>query len=461
MAVDVVIKNGVIVNFDSVITAWLAIKNGKVVQIGESNQSPEAAKVIDANGNFVIPGLVDAHVHLGFPSPAMLGSSTPLDEHLQKESKASAAGGITTFIPLIFTPDDLLEAANSFIEAFEKNGFIDVSLSANIVSKEQIKQIQQLTDSGIIAFKLLTPYRGDETIAGIPGIDDGIIYLTFEEIGRLAKQGYKAFCRVHCENVEIFFKIRDRYKGQGIEPALWTETRPNICEAEAMQSVIYLASSLGCPLYIVHVSIGEGVDILAKAKAAGVNVVGETCPHYLVLNAAKADRVLSKVNPPLRYAEDNERLWEGIRNGDISVVATDHAPIRKQLKQDIWSAFPGFCGLETLLPIMLSEGVNQNRISLEKLVEVCCYNPAKIYGLSPQKGVIRVGSDADLVIIDLNKEIQVGESPVYSDADFTVYGGWRMRGAPVLTMLRGNVVMEEGKITAQPGIGRYIPAKAR
>jgi len=460
--VDVTIKNCRIVKPEGVFSAGIAVEKERIVQIGRDQDLPQATRVIDAEGNYVIPGLVDCHVHLGYPSPAMMGSPTPLAEHLQKESQAAAAGGITTFVHMISALGDLVEPVKDFIRVFKENGYVDVALTANIASTDQVEQIQALADLGIVAPKLFASCRGEEAFAGMPGLDDGIIYLTFEEVARLVKEGYRIFCRVHCENVEIYFKIKDRFKQQGVEPASWHDTRPNFCEAETMYRMIYLANLLGCPLYIVHMSIKEGVDIIAKAKGDGVDVIAETCPHYLALNVENVvDKVLSKINPPIRHKEDNERLWEGIKGGVISVVATDSGGMYRQAKKDFWTAFPGFSGVETCLSIMLSEGINKGRISLQKLVEVCCYNPAQIYRLAPRKGVIEVGSDADLVIVDLNREVQVGKKPAYADADFTAYADWKMKGGPVLTMVRGKIVMEEGKIVGRPGFGKYVAAQTK
>ncbi len=158
----------------------------------------------------------------------------------------------------------------------------------------------------------------------------------------------------------------------------------------------------------------------------------------------------------MREEEDNEKLWEGIRDGTISVVATDHAPVPREMKTNLWDALPGIPGVETFLPVMLSEGVNKGKISIEKLVEICCYNPAKIFGLYPSKGSISVGSDADLVIVDLNKEVVVNEDSLYSASRFSPFAGWRLKGWPRTVILRGEIVAEDGKAIGEPGFGRRI-----
>jgi dihydroorotase (multifunctional complex type) len=452
MTVNTVIKNCSIVNPTGVLRAGLAIDGGRIVAIARDQDLPSGETTIDGRGNYVIPGLVDAHMHLEWP-PGV----DPL-KNIRAETKACASSGVTTIIHLLAPSDNTLNKAKEFVEIYEKNAFVDLALSARIYTREDIKQIQPLADYGIHGFKLLLPYKGPEAVwkGRVGGIDDGIIFLTLEEVARLSKQGYDVFTRVHCENIEIFFKLKEKYQELGKEPSSWNEVRPRYCEEEAMRKCIYLASVTGCPLYIVHTTIKEGVELIARAKGEGINVTAETCVQYLTLNTSNTDKVLCKVNPPVRDKEDNEKLWKGIREGTISVVATDHAPVPKELKNNLWDAIPGVPGAETFLSLMLSEGVNKGRISFEKMVEVCCYNPARIFGLLPSKGLISIGSDADLVVVDLNKEAEVNEASLYSASQFSPFAGWRLKGWPTLVMLRGKVVSEDRTIIADSGLGKYI-----
>ena len=455
MTVNTVIKNCSIVNPTGVLRAGLAIDGGRIVAIARDQDLPSGETTIDGRGNYVIPGLVDAHMHLEWP-PGV----DPL-KNIRAETKACASSGVTTIIHLLAPSDNTLNKAKEFVEIYEKNAFVDLALSARIYTREDIKQIQQLADYGIHGFKLLLPYKGPEAVwkGRVGGIDDGIIFLTLEEVARLSKQGYDVFTRVHCENIEIFFKLKEKYQELGKEPSSWNEVRPRYCEEEAMRKCIYLASVTGCPLYIVHTTIKEGVELIARAKRRGLNVIAETCVQYLTLNTNNTDKVLCKANPPIREQDDNAKLWDGIRDGTISVVATDHAPVPKELKTNLWDSIPGIPGMETFLPLMLSEGVNKGKISFEKMVEVCCYNPARIFGLLPSKGLISIGSDADLVVVDLNKEAEVNEASLYSASQFSPFAGWRLKGWPTLVMLRGKVVSEDRKITVDSGSGKYITSQ--
>jgi len=457
LSVDTVIKKCKVVSPGGVLDAGLAIDKGKIVAISRDQNLPPAERVIDAMGNYAIPGLVDAHMHLEYPP------GVPLEANIKAETQACAAGGCTTAIHLLAPADDISESAKEFVESYEKYAYIDLALSARIYTTENIKQIQRAAEYGIHGFKLLLPYKGSEAVwkGRVGGIDDGIVYLTFAEVGRLAKQGYKVFTRVHCENVEVFLKIKEKFQEEGIEPSSWNEVRPRFCEEEAMRKCAFLADITGCPLYVVHMTIREGVNLVARARADGINIVAETCPQYLVLNTNNVDKVLSKVNPPIREAEDNDKLWEGIRLGIISVVGTDHAAVPREVKTNLWDAIVGIPGEETWLPVMLSEGVNKGKVSLEKVVEVCCYNPARVFGLAPHKGAITVGADADIVLIDREKEAIVPENPPYSGSDFSPWAGWRLKGWPVLTMLRGKVIAEEGRVIGESGYGRYISAESQ
>ncbi len=455
MIVDTVIKNCKIVRHDGILDAGLAVEQGKVVAVAKDSELPPAKKTIDGKGNHVIPGVVDAHFHLQYPP------GVDPEANIRAETKACAAAGCTTLIHLLAPADDIKKKAQEFVKLYEENAHVDLALSARIYTRENISQISELYDYGINSVKLLLPYKGSEAVwkGRVGGIDDGIVYLTFKEVARLANQGRNVFVRVHCENVEIFLEMKNEFLDKGMEPGSWNEVRSRVCEQESMQKCLYLAGITGCPLYVVHMTIKEGLLLLAKARAEGVNVMTETCVQYLTQNTDNVDPILSKVNPPIREPEDNEKLWEALRNGSINVVATDHAPVPKSMKQNFWDATVGMPGSETFLPLMLSEGVNKGRISLEKLVDVCCYSPARKFGLTPRKGALDIGADADLVLIDLEKEDIAPENPVYSNSDFSTVAGRTIKGWPVLTMLRGEIIAKDGKISDERGYGRYVPGQ--
>jgi len=280
MSVDSIITNCKIVRHDGILNAGLAIDQGKVVAIANDDALPSAAKTVDGQGNYLNPGVGDAHVHLEYPP----GVDPELN--IQKETRACAAAGCTTIVHLLAPADDILDKAREFAAFYEKHAFVDLALSARIYTRDNIKQIRRLLDYGICNVKLLLPYKGGEAVwkGRVGGVDDGIIYLTFKEVGRLALEGYPVFVRVHCENAEIFFKMKDEFLDRGTEPASWHAVRPSVCEEEAMRKCLYLAAVTKCPIYIVHMTIKEGVSLVKNARAQGVNVTAETCVKYLTLN---------------------------------------------------------------------------------------------------------------------------------------------------------------------------------
>ena len=447
MEADTVIRDATIVTHDRTFRGSVAIRNGKISAIAENSDSlPHSDNVVDGSGKHLIPGLVDAHMHLNL-----------YERNSKTESEASAAGGVTTIIHLLLAPDGLVPAAEKFVKEYEKAGVVDLNMTAAIFSEDDVAAIPDVVKFGMPAVKFLLPYRGGESLEGLPGIDDGILYLGLKKIGELAAKGYKVFARVHTENIEIFERRKHEFLKLKNQNFQWSDVRDKICELDSLAHCIQLAKLTNCPLYVVHMTVGEGPEMIAKARGEGIKITAETCPQYLVLTKNEAyGRMLGKVNPPLREKWDNERLWEGLANGSVSVVGSDHAPCKSVHKKEFWSAHPGMSAVETMLPVMLSEGVNKGRLSFERVVETCCYNPAKIYGLAPRKGCISVGSDADLVLVDLKKKVKVKNENLHSDVDYCVFEGWEMTGWPVATWLRGEMIMKDNQILAKPGYGRWI-----
>jgi len=453
---DLVLKNCKVVKPDGIFAMGIAIKDGKIACLAVDEELPQADKTIDAKGNFVLPGLVDSHMH--FPWPA--GES--FAQRIEAETKACLYGGCTTAVHMLRGDRDILKEMSSFIARYEQSAYMDVGLNAMVLSEGHIRQLEDVVDSGIVSFKYFMPYRvGTEPVKGLPQLDDGLMYLGFQKLGSLFEKGLKVHARVHCENIEISSRIKKEFIRRGLSPESWHHVRPSICEDVAIRTALCFSQATGCPLTIIHMSTKESVGLINHARGKGVRVFGETCPQYLTLCWDKTDRNLSKVNPPIREELDNRRLWKGVREGTIGLIGTDHWPVSKSKKADFWEGEVGLSIVECWLGLLLSEGVNKGRISLEKLVETCCYNPAQMFGLTPRKGMIEVGSDADLTIVDLEKEVVVGEKPVYSLTDFNIFGGWRLKGWPVSTILRGKVVIDQGEISGNAGDGRFLKSRVR
>jgi dihydropyrimidinase len=462
MVVDAIIKNGkLVVPRIGVLDAGVAIENGKVVAIAKDSLLPKADEEIDAHGNYLLPGIIDPHTHLG--------NYLPFEEECYTETRSAAGGGVTTFfgcVKLSRLPQPL-SSSKTFSGVFddvrkivESKAVVDMAIYPMMLTPSLIDDIHECMKLGVSSFKFQQTYKGKEAKElGYPDpLDDGEIYRGFEEI---AKHGDRGLAQWHAENTEVINHFKKKLLEEGrTDLAAWTDSRPDFNEDEATHKVCVFAKRTGCRLYIVHVDTEPSLERIVQARREGATVYAETCPHYLTLSKNESFGVLGKVNPPLREKETMALLWQGVADGTIDCIGTDHVPSKKSVKVgkgDIWSALLGFPGVETMLPVMLSEGVNKGRISLNRLVEVCSYNTARIFNLYPRKGTIQVGSDADIIIVDLHRKVKVSPDVLHSAADFTLYDGWTLEGWPIFTMVRGNVVMEDGQVTGKPGTGQYLP----
>ena len=466
MTVDTVVKNCRLVNPWGTFNAGVAIEDGKIVAIANDSSLPNSDRTIDAKGNYLLPGIIDPHTHLnqGPELPDIVAAET---RAFTTETQSAAVGGVTTVMTLLYRYESYLDIFEETKKRCEERAYVDVVFNGTILQDKHIEEIPECARKlGITAFKWLMPYRKAEAaslgLKDAGGVDDGSLYLGLQKIAQL---GYPALAMIHTENVEIFERFSNMLKAQGrTDIDAWWEARPKFAEEEYIGRSIYFSKLTNAKIYIVHMSIAGGVKLIADAKAQGLKVTGETCTHYLSLTRDDVRRFgkLAKLNPPIRDREDVDALWKGVRDGTLECVGTDHCALTKELKDragDIWKTVPGFPGVATLLPVMLHYGVNKGRISLEKVAESCSYNTARVFGLYPQKGAIQIGADADLTIVDLNKRVKITPELLRSVSDYSLYEGMEFEGWPTMTMVRGNVVMEDMEIVGKPGIGRYLPRK--
>jgi dihydropyrimidinase len=446
MVVDTVIRNGILVSPWDTLSAAIAIKDGKIVAIGADTSLPEAKKVIDAKGHYIIPGIIDNHTHPGY--------GHPLDEDTLVDSAAAAYGGVTTMGIMIGSGYYDFTCKGSYTEVFEqwrhiieKNTFTDFLFDFIFFSPIQIEEVPLYAQKyGVTTFKM--------HLIEMP--DDGALYSALQKVAALGSAGRLL---IHCENAKVIDYITKSVKdGDKTDNyAQWADTRPGWCEAMDVDKAAAIAKRLKTPIYVVHLSSAEGVKAVARAKAEGVDIMAETCPAYLTLTKQTPLGGIAKVVPPLKDQESVEALWEALRNGVVDCMGTDNISALTEKKKDIWSAVPGNPGIEHFLPLMLSEGVNKGRISLQRLVEVCSTNNAKAMGIYPQKGILQIGSDADLVIVDLHKKAKLSAQTDHMLTDYCLWEGWDVQGWPELTMLRGKVIVENSELLAKPGIGQYLP----
>jgi len=458
LAYDLLIHGGRVVTPVETIKADIAIDNGKILGIGDRKFMTGARRELDVSGRHVLPGIVDPHAHLGYMNTL---------EAVETETRAAACGGVTCLgVYILALKDGILKQFDRFKAEFEAKSFVDGFWHLMVIDTLTTNEIRECPEKiGLTSFKFNMGYKGPHAdLIGITATDDGAVYKGFRMISAL---GAPSLAACHTENIDIHLMLRDELIAQGRKDfRVWNDSRPPFVEAECMRRAIFLAQSANCPLYIPHITIGDGVDILAEAQRQGINVTGETCPQYLTHNNEEPAPIFLShpacgcVNPPLRDKSSNLRLWEGIQRGIIRCVGSDLAPTTLAMKGDnIWEAPMGLGNIsELLLPVMLSEGVNKGRISLEKVVEVCCCNPARVFGVFPRKGNLDIGADADVVVVDMEKKVRVTPKSLHSMCDWTIYDGWEFTGWPTHTILGGNIVVENGQpLPRKPGQGRYIP----
>lgn len=446
---DLVIKNGIIVTASESYKADVAVKDGKITMISDGIES-EGDMIVDAAGKLVLPGAIDAHVHLELPV-----SGTVSADSYEAGTRAAACGG-TTMVFDFATQEKgmgLVEAVRGRLKHVEPQACIDYSFHVAItdLTPEVLDEFKDSVEFGVPSFKLYMVYKDMM-------VDDGVIADALE---RSKETG--ALIAVHAENPYLIDRRTKKLLSQG-KTAPWYhyESRPEFVEVEAVRRVVYLAETLSAPLYIVHLASGEGLDAVTRARDEGFEIYAETCPQYLNFTNEvyrRDDGRYFVCSPSIKGEGSRKALWEGIKRGDISTIATDHCPFQSYEKDwgiNDFTRIPNGCmGVENMYPYMLSEA-NKGRISFNKAVEVCSFNAAKIFGCAPQKGTIAVGSDADIVIYDPDKKFVVTKRNMHSDVDYTIWENYEMTGYPILTFSRGKLVFEEGKFTGKPGWGKFI-----
>lgn len=450
MKFDLLLKNGEIVfPGECVRTGSIGIKDGRIAALLEPGVQAEADEVVDCRDRWIMPGLIDPHTHIGF------GSN---DTDFQTESRSAAIGGVTGLLTF-HRSADLRQSTAPWRERGEEQSLIDFGFHFGMTSKLHVETLREAAKTfGVTSVKVYLMYKGASGAAkGFTEIDDGMLYAAMLETAKI-KGGVLG---VHCENVEVIPVFRDPLKAAGRNDLpVWDEQSPGFLEAENVFRVAYFGEKAECPVNIVHMSSRESLDIVRRLRRPGrapINV--ETCSHYLALTKDAPIGFLGKVNPPLRSQADVDALWEGIAEGIVTTVGSDHVPRKRETKgPDIWKASAGFPGLGTLLPVLISEGVHKRGLPIETIAAVTSSNVASLYSL-PNKGRIALGMDADLVVVDPDREIVIDPATQESFSDYSPYEGMRFKGAPVRTILRGRTIAVDGKVDATANAapaGRYI-----
>jgi dihydropyrimidinase len=457
MRFDLVVRGGTVVlpQTDGV-AADVAISGEKIAAVLAPGTTVDAAETLDAAGKVVLPGVIDVHLHLGHGKDI---ARPRVAEDAATETAAAAIGGVTTFIPYLMATDPFETLFDEVKDVTEAGARIDFGYHFIISTEAQLAGVPRYArEFGAPSFKIFMNNRGGEgTRLGLPDIDDGFLLRLCE-----AAAANGGMVCPHPENIEAAWVLRNRVMqddpdGRGGLRA-WNATRPPFVEADAVQRAGLFARETGARLYIVHTSSRAALEAGLRARDAGTDIMIETCPHYLTHDVDWEGGDVGKINPPLREREDREALWEGVRSGDIDTVATDHVHRDISAKAGgIWKASPGCPGLETLLPLMLTDGHHARGLSLGRIATLLASAPAEAMGLDRRKGRIAVGLDADLAIVDLDREYLYRREDVRSSAGYSIYEGRRLKGRVAHTLVRGRLVVRDGTlIDGAVGTGRYL-----
>jgi len=441
--IDLLLKNCKVALLGGPYDVCLGIDQGKITCIGFEPSMPKADRTIDLEGKFVVPGAIDAHVHVFSPGW--------IRETFETGTKAAAVGGVTTIADMSSIGEwqtVKVEIFKKKLERAEKEAVVDFSLYCGEIYKEEdLKEIPEILRMGAAGLgEIMDP------------IPNNMVLLKAMKIASRER----AFIALHAEDKEIVQKSVELMRRKGRQDFMaFTESRPAIAESKAVLDAAMLSSEANCSVHICHLSSEKGVTALRVAKRMS-KITAETTPHHLLLSSEDYQRLgpLIVATPPVREKKDLLALWEALSSGIIDSVASDHCAFSRIEKEDarsIWNVPPGIPGLETMELLLWSEGVRKGRISLRRFVEATSLRPAQILGIYPRKGAIAFGCDADLTVIDQKAKWKIGKDDMMCIADYTPFEGKEVDGRVVMTIVRGEVVAEEGHVLVRPGYGKFIP----
>ena len=417
-------------------------------------------KKINGNGLVSVPGAIDTHVHYGVYSP--------INEAAKTESHAAAIGGVTTMMRMLRLGDSFSSSLQDQLDASAQNHYVDYTIHASVFNPIQINEMDICVQKKITSFKIYMnlggevghvymdmPPNSSELVAAEVNVTDEIVEQTVKTAASLGCP-----VLVHAEDYESCgcgIKTAKEKNQDGL--SAWSESRSPEYEAKAIKTVSKFGRDYDCVIYFVHIGSKRALDQIEEEKKLGTKIFVETCPHYLTLSYEQQEGYLAKVMPPIRTKNDQKAIWEALSSNKIDTVGTDHVANQLKLKlggDDVWDALAGFPGIGTVLPLLLNDGVNQNRITLEQFVKFTSQNAAKIFGMYPKKGTLEKSSDADVTMIDLKKEQKVSSELFGGYSDYIVYEGKNLKGWPVKTFVRGQLVADNFEVIGKLGHGKLI-----
>jgi dihydropyrimidinase len=449
------VRNGIVATASEVFQADIKAVDGVITKIAASIDE-QADKVVNAQGMIVVPGGIDGHTHFEMPS---MGTTTADD--FRTGTKSAACGGITSIFDFVLPQkgESMRAALQKWQDKASPKVLIDYGfhMTYRDISEEIFREIKEVIAAGVISFKVYTTYRNQGLM-----LEDGGILAVMKEV---SDNG--GLVAIHSENNGIIEHNIETFKREGkTSPDYHPLAKPPIAEGEAVQRMITFAKHTSANIYIVHLSTKMGRESIRDAQRGGWPIFAETCPHYLVFNDLvykRSDAQRYVMSPPLKSEEDRLALWEGIVEGDIKTIGSDHADFNSEQKamgKDDFTLIPnGVAGTEVIMPVLFTEGFAKKRISINRFVQVTSANAAKAYNIYPKKGTIAVGSDADLVIIDPSYEARLTADFLHANIDYSIYENYVTEGYPVMTVSRGEVVVDQNQVVATEGRGRYLPRK--
>ncbi len=452
---DLAIINGrVVIPGEDPKLADLAIKGGTITGVHPRGEAPVAAETIDATGLHVLPGAIDPHIHLG--------GYQSLEVDTEPGTGLAALGGVTTLVNYFKQTGSYLDMAPRYIETFEANSYIDSAFHFQLLTQPHLTELAETTKQfGITSYKINLAWKGREKAVfdSDRPVDNGWVWSVMEAMKDIDPD--RMVLNVHCENQELKNEARLRLVDDMTPDLIFYEKlAPDFSETDSVLGMMLLAREIGVTTYLVHLSAKLTMDALKLDWAANERLIGETCPHYLMHTAEDGPGLLATVSPPIRHQDDQDALWEGLADGRLETVGSDSNPIMLDFKMgdgDFWNVKPGFDGVGFIVPSLLSGGYHRRGLPLGRIAQIMAENPARIFGLYPRKGTIAPGSDADLVLVDLETEHVVGDEATAAHSDFSIFAGMTFKGWPVMTLSRGEVIAKDGRLTGSPGRGRYLP----